>query len=104
MPLSISKKIVYEYQLSYKILAFRTSQNILGSLIAQSFKEKNMDNTIKKSVYTVNDVQEILRISRNTAYALVKESTFPVKVIKGQYRIPVDAFNNWLNHYEAPTN
>ena len=47
-------------------------------------------------VYTVKEVMDILKISKNTAYDLIKQEGFPVIKIKNTYRIPKVAFDEWL--------
>jgi len=54
-------------------------------------------NTIQSAVYTVAEIQEILKISRRSAYELVKQNLFPVIKIKTSIRIPKKGFNEWLN-------
>ena len=53
-----------------------------------------MDN---KRVYTVDEIQAILGISKNTAYALVKSGAFHSVKIGGQYRISKKSFDEWLD-------
>lgn len=47
-------------------------------------------------VYMISEIQEILRISKNTAYLLAKDAPFPVIKIGSTYRIPKDGFDKWL--------
>lgn len=49
-----------------------------------------------KVVYTVNDIQLLLGIGLNQAYALVRSDVFPVKRINSKYVIPIKTFENWL--------
>lgn len=49
-----------------------------------------------KATLTVEDIGRILNIGRNKAYSLVKEDDFPKIRIGKQFRIPCDAFNNWI--------
>ena len=56
------------------------------------------NNCIESSVYTVEEMQMMLNISRKTAYELVKDPPFPVRRILNQYRIPKTAFHQWLNN------
>lgn len=51
-------------------------------------------------VYTVKDIQDILKISKTSAYALVKSNAFPVKHIGYSIRISKEAFEKWLNESE----
>ena len=47
-------------------------------------------------VYTVKEVQDILKISKNTAYELIKSGAFPVLRIGRTYRISAEGFDAWL--------
>lgn len=59
-----------------------------------------MDN---KRVYTVDEIQAILGISKNTAYALVKSGAFHSVKIGGQYRISKKSFDEWLDDVSVET-
>ena len=59
-----------------------------------------MDN---KRVYTVEEIENILGISKNTAYALVKSGAFHSVKIGGQYRISKKSFDDWLDNVGADT-
>lgn len=61
---------------------------------------KAMDN---KRVYTVDEIQAILGISKNTAYALVKSGAFHSVKIGGQYRISKKSFDEWLDDVGVET-
>ena len=55
-----------------------------------------------KKLYEVDDVREILGVSRTNAYEFIKKAyreQFPFKVIKvGKlYRIPVKSFDKWVD-------
>jgi hypothetical protein len=52
---------------------------------------------LNSEVYTVADIQGILKISKNVAYDLIKQEGFPVIKIKSTYRVPVRAFEKWLD-------
>lgn len=49
------------------------------------------------AVYTVEEIQQILHISRRTAYDLIKDPPFPVRKVFNQYRIPKMEFEEWLH-------
>lgn len=51
-----------------------------------------------KRTYTVNKIQDILGISRPTAYTLVKRNLFRSIRIGGQIRISKKSFNEWLDN------
>ena len=50
-----------------------------------------------KRTYTVNEIQDILGISRPTAYALVNRNLFRSIRIGGQIRISKKSFDEWLD-------
>lgn len=50
-----------------------------------------------KRTYTVDEIQDILGISRPTAYALVKRNEFRSIRIGGQIRISKKSFDDWLD-------
>ena len=69
-------------------------KNELTQLTAPSMAN---DDTVQ--VYRVEDIQNILQISRTTAYTLVKkEPPFRVIHIGNSYRISKEDFDSWLNN------
>lgn len=46
---------------------------------------------------TVKEIQEILKIGTNSAYALVRSNVFPVRKVGHSYRVPRGPFYAWLN-------
>ena len=50
-----------------------------------------------KRVYTVDEIQDILGISRATAYALLKKNVFHYVRLKGRIRISKKSFDAWLD-------
>lgn len=70
------------------------TKNELTQLTAPSTAN---DDTVK--VYFVEEIQNILQISRTTAYTLVKkEPPFRVIHIGNSYRISKESFDRWLNN------
>ena len=60
-------------------------------------EEKNKDNPVyEKRVYTVEEIMDILDISKNTAYSLVNSGVFHYVKVGGHYRISKKSFDNWL--------
>ena len=51
-----------------------------------------------KSPYTVDEIQDILGISRPTAYNLVKQGVFHSVRVGGHIRISKKSFDDWLDH------
>lgn len=58
-------------------------------------------DTYEKRVYTVDEIQDILGISKTTAYALVKQQLFHSVQIGGHYRISKKSFDKWLDGMEV---
>ena len=50
----------------------------------------------EKRVYTVDEVQDILNISKTSAYILVKSGAFHTVKIGGSYRVSKKSFDAWL--------
>ena len=53
-----------------------------------------------KRFYTVEEIQAILSIGKNTAYALVKSGVFHSVKVGGQYRISKKHFDEWLDNID----
>ena len=51
----------------------------------------------EKRIYTVDEIQDILGIGRNSAYNLVKSSVFHSVRIGGNIRISKKSFDEWLD-------
>ncbi len=51
----------------------------------------------EKRIYTVDEIQDILGIGRNSAYALVKSGVFHSVRIGGNIRISKKSFDEWLD-------
>ncbi len=54
-------------------------------------------DSYEKRVYTVDEIQDILGISKTTAYQLVKSNVFHSVRVGGQYRISKKSFDAWLD-------
>lgn len=52
----------------------------------------------EKRIYTVDEIQDILGIGRNSAYNLVKSGAFHSVRIGGNIRISKKSFDDWLDH------
>lgn len=50
-----------------------------------------------KRTYTVDEIQDILCISKTTAYELVRAKKFHSVRVGVQYRISKRSFDNWLD-------
>ena len=58
--------------------------------------------TFEKRIYTVDEIQDILGIGRNSAYALVKSGAFHSVRIGGNIRISKKSFDEWLDNQINP--
>lgn len=56
-----------------------------------------IESDYEKRVYTVEEVQDILGISKTSAYNLVKSNAFHCVKVGGHYRIPKKIFDKWLD-------
>lgn len=57
-----------------------------------------MNTTTDRKAYTLKEIQEILRISRPTAYKLLKKKEFKWLLIAKKYLIIKDSFDAWLQN------
>lgn len=56
---------------------------------------------MEKTVYTVNDIQELLGCERNKAYTLIKnayenQDSFRVIRVGKNYLVPKESFHKWI--------
>ena len=58
------------------------------------------DNNREKRVYSVEEIQKMLDISRTTAYALIKDAPFRVIHIGNAIRISKADFDRWLDNLD----
>lgn len=54
----------------------------------------------EKRTYRVDEIQDILEIGRNAAYALVKEGVFRSVRVGGNIRISKKSFDSWLDNQD----
>ena len=54
----------------------------------------------EKRCYTVKDLQEILGVSRQSVYDLLKKNEFRWILVGGKYRISKKSFDAWLDENE----
>lgn len=52
-------------------------------------------------VYNVKELQEILGIGRETAYALMRSRAFPSMRLGGRYIVEKGALQAWIKRYEG---
>lgn len=57
-------------------------------------------STVGKRTYSVEEVREILGISRRKAYELCNSDVFKVIRIGRALRVSKASFDFWLDHYE----
>jgi len=58
---------------------------------------ENLLRQEEKRTYTVEDIQKILCIGKNKAYALAKEGLFKTVIIGNSIRIFKKSFDAWLD-------
>ena len=51
---------------------------------------------MERIVYNVKDLQKVLGIGRDTAYALMRNCSFPAIKIGNRYIVETKAFEQWL--------
>ena len=56
-----------------------------------------MRNVTDSRVYTVEEIAQILRISRTAAYELMKRGEFVVKRVGNTIRVSRPSFDAWLD-------
>lgn len=64
--------------------------------------KQNINIKIHKSTYNVQDIMNILKIGRNSAYNLMKTNYFPAIRIGKTIRIPKEPFDNWMEKCNTP--
>ncbi|MDD7637867.1 MAG: helix-turn-helix domain-containing protein [Clostridiales bacterium] len=52
---------------------------------------------MEKLVYSIQEVADLLGISRSYAYELVRNGTIPALVLGKKRVVPKEKFNNWVN-------
>lgn len=52
----------------------------------------------ERKCYTVKDLQEMLGVSRQSIYGLLKQKEFRWIYVGGKYRIPKRGFDDWLEN------
>ena len=58
---------------------------------------ENKQESFDKRTYTVDEIQDILSISKPSAYNLVKQGSFRSVRIGGSIRISKRSFDEWLD-------
>lgn len=59
------------------------------------------ENNTLPAFYTVEDIQRLLGIGRNSAYKLVAENDFPAIYVGNRIIIPADLFQAWIGRQAA---
>lgn len=75
---------------------------LIKNIKRETWKGGQVENKTVKKVYEVEEIQNILGISRSAAYELIRETykmqhSFKVLKIGNLYRVPKVPFDNWLN-------
>ena len=66
--------------------------------MSETHDQRAVRKMSNKRVYTVEEIQAILGVSKNTTYALVKSGVFHSVKVGGQYRISKKSFDEWLDN------
>lgn len=59
-----------------------------------------LDERCHKRIYTVDEIMDILCVSKSTAYNLVSSGVFHSVRVGGQYRISKKSFDKWLDNLD----
>jgi len=57
---------------------------------------------VRALVYTVPEVAQLLTVSRNTAYAMVRAGQIPARRLGTRWVVPRKAFHAWLDATPSP--
>lgn len=76
-------------------------------LLKQRIAELNVNNSAlpavsddkEKRTYSIEEIQQILDISRSTAYLLIKRKLFKSVKVGKQIRISKKSFDEWLDTF-----
>lgn len=68
----------------------------MADLSIRNAESEPMPNS-KKRAYSVDDIMDILDISRSSAYILIKKNFFRSIKVGKQLRIPKASFDEWLD-------
>lgn len=71
---------------------------MITSCMSETHDQRAVRKMSNKRVYTVEEIQAILGVSKNTTYALVKSGVFHSVKVGGQYRISKKSFDEWLDN------
>jgi excisionase family DNA binding protein len=66
--------------------------------------QATIDINAQPAFYSVDDIQRLLGIGRNTAYKLVGKKGFPTVHIGNRIIVPADLFNEWITKQVAGKN
>lgn len=58
-----------------------------------------MDENIESMVYTVKELQKILKLGKNTVYELVSQPDFPTIKLGKKYLIPKKSLEEWMKRH-----
>lgn len=75
----------------------------IAEMNAQTEAVTSADTSYEKRVYTVDEIQDILGISKTTAYQLVRSKVFHSVRVGGQHRISKKSFDTWLDNLDKAT-
>jgi len=67
----------------------------MARTLRRSGPSKLIENPIRPTVLTVNDLASFLRVHRSTIYKLVKRGNLPAFKVGADWRFHTDAIDRW---------
>jgi excisionase family DNA binding protein len=65
---------------------------------------KHIPKKVEKRVYTIEEIMQILGVSRGTAYEYAHSGYFQIVKVGNQIRIKKNSFDNWFEERERYKN
>lgn len=93
MEITCEGKIMFEQQIE----EMNKKTDTCGSGIMQSTNEQKDSIEDGKRTYRIEEIQDILDISRSAAYSLIKRKEFHSVKIGGLIRVSRKSFDRWLD-------
>ena len=72
----------------------------VNKMIEEEKGKEPVSQKPQKRTYTVDEIMDILSLSRNGAYALIRRNEFHSVRIGGRIRISCKSFDEWLDQQD----